>query len=114
MPDGTTKFDLACLPYSCRSPLNFSPTGGLRLPAGKHKIILTYYRTIVNRKRPTKAFFWPCLSVINQKNDDVLWFFSTGPLSKQSILSQKRGSTKKFQIFSLSTGFTVDKLRVMQ
>ena len=47
------KFDLACWLYvlatlwltTCGSPLNPAPTGGLRLPSGKHKDILTDYQT---------------------------------------------------------------------
>ncbi len=35
----------AILPYSCGSPLNLSPTGGLRLPIGKQRGILTEHQT---------------------------------------------------------------------
>ena len=35
---------------TCGSPLNPSPTGVWRLPAGKHTSILTYLQTIVNKK----------------------------------------------------------------
>jgi hypothetical protein len=30
---------------TCGSPLKLSPTGGLRLPAGKHTCILTEFQT---------------------------------------------------------------------
>jgi len=51
MPDDTIKFDLGGLPDSCGSPLYPAPTGGLRLPAGKHTNILTEFQTIVNKKK---------------------------------------------------------------
>jgi hypothetical protein len=35
---------------TCGSPLYLAPTGGLRLPAGKHKGILTDFQTKVNKK----------------------------------------------------------------
>jgi hypothetical protein len=35
-----------------------SPAGGLRLPAGKHEIILTEIQTIVNKKLAKMDFFW--------------------------------------------------------
>jgi hypothetical protein len=35
---------------TCGSPLYLSPTGGLRLPVGKHASILTDYHTLVNKK----------------------------------------------------------------
>jgi hypothetical protein len=35
---------------TCGSPLKLSPTGGLRLPAGKHASILTDFQTKVNKK----------------------------------------------------------------
>ena len=51
-------FDSGSLPYSCGSPLYPAPTGGLRLPAGKHRIRLTDYQTIVNKKMTKKCFFY--------------------------------------------------------
>jgi len=42
---------------SCGSPLYLPLRGGLRLPAGKHAGILTYFQTKVNRKTGKKAFF---------------------------------------------------------
>ena len=50
---------------SCGSPLNPSPTGGLRLPAGKHTSILTEFQTKVNKKMKKSLFFAP-LSVIKR------------------------------------------------
>jgi hypothetical protein len=47
---------LGDLPYSCGSPLNLSPAGGLRLPSGKHRAILTDIQTIVNKKMKKRAF----------------------------------------------------------
>ena len=38
------------LPDSCGSPLYLSPTGGLRLPAGKHRGILTDFQTKDKKK----------------------------------------------------------------
>jgi len=38
------------------SPLYPAPTGVLRLPAGKHKIILTDYQTKVNKKMKKCTF----------------------------------------------------------
>jgi hypothetical protein len=43
---------------TCGSPLYPSPAGGLRLPAGKHTIRLTYYQTIVNKKMTKKVLFF--------------------------------------------------------
>jgi len=40
------------------SPLYPAPTGGLRLPAGKHTGILTGYQTIVNKKMTKKELFF--------------------------------------------------------
>jgi len=37
-------------PKTCGSPLYLAPAGVLRLPAGKHKVKLIYYQTIVNKK----------------------------------------------------------------
>ncbi len=48
---------LGLLPYSCGSPLNPSPTGGLRLPAGKHTAILTDIQTKDKEKMKKKCFF---------------------------------------------------------
>ena len=42
---------------TCGSPLNLSPSGVLRLPAGKHISILTYLQTIVHKKMAKKGFF---------------------------------------------------------
>jgi hypothetical protein len=42
---------LGLLPDSCGSPLYPVPAGGLRLPAGKHRSILTEFQTIVKKKR---------------------------------------------------------------
>jgi hypothetical protein len=43
---------------TCGSPLKPAPAGGLRLPAGKHASILTYFQTIVNKKMKKKFFFF--------------------------------------------------------
>ena len=43
---------------TCGSPLYPAPTGGLRLPVGKHIIILTEYKTIVNKKIKKRSTFF--------------------------------------------------------
>ena len=47
----------AILPDSCGSPLYPSPTGGLRLPTGKHESILTEFRTKDKEKIKKSVFF---------------------------------------------------------
>jgi len=49
--------NLGDLPYSCGSPRNPAPTGGLRLPAGKHTSILTVFQTEVKKKGSKRNFF---------------------------------------------------------
>jgi len=46
----------------CGSPLYLPLRGGLCLPYGKHASILTYYQTIVNKKRPKNAKILAALS----------------------------------------------------
>jgi hypothetical protein len=58
---------LGDLPYSCGSPRNPSPAGGLRLPAGKHTSILTYFQTIVNKKNNPKKVLYKHI------NSALLW-----------------------------------------
>jgi hypothetical protein len=41
---------------TCGSPLNPSPAGGLRLPAGKYTGILTEFQTKDNKKMKKKFF----------------------------------------------------------
>jgi len=68
MPDGTIKFDLGLLAlspccaaaYDMQTEMSSSPAGVLRLPAGKHEIILTHYQTTVNKKMSKKNFFMSC------------------------------------------------------
>jgi hypothetical protein len=48
---------LGGLPDSCGSPLYPAPTGGLRLPAGKHTGILTDFQTIDNKKITKNELF---------------------------------------------------------
>ncbi|MBW8041573.1 MAG: hypothetical protein FVQ85_16475 [Planctomycetes bacterium] len=43
---------------TCGTPLKPSPTGGLRLPAGKHTGILTDFQTKVNKKMAKKELFF--------------------------------------------------------
>ena len=58
-------FDLACWLYvlatlwltTCGSPQNPVPTGGLHLPAGKYKSMLTDFQTRDNRKIEKKELF---------------------------------------------------------
>jgi len=45
---------------TCGSPLYLVPTGGLCLPIGKHKGILTQFQTKVNKKTAKKRFFFGC------------------------------------------------------
>jgi hypothetical protein len=50
-------------PHYCGSPRYLSPAGGLRLPAGKHMVILTYFQTQVNKKMK-KDFFYLGFNVL--------------------------------------------------
>ncbi len=51
--------------YDMQTEMSSSPISGLRLPAGKHTDILTYYLTIVNKKNQKKRKKWGQRASVN-------------------------------------------------
>jgi len=65
-----------------QTEMSYSPTGGLRLPPGKHEGILTDFQTKVKKKGQKKCFFWPGIYVVK-------------PVRRRGFLSNGAGSTEK-------------------